>query len=213
MFTGIIEAVATVAEAAPLGGADSGKRLTLEAPFAAELGTGDSVAIDGACLTAVAIDAGRGTFAVEAIEETLRKTNLGALRPGDRANVERALEAGARLDGHFVQGHVDATGTVESVEEEDTGRLYRIGFDADFARYLIPTGSVALDGISLTVARLDREAGALTVAIIPHTYAATAIAARWAEGAAVNVEFDVIGKYVVAQEEHPQRNPEIAEVR
>ena len=210
MFTGIVEAVAPVTAAAPLGKAGSpdggGRRLTFAVPFADELGLGDSVAVNGACLTAVEIEpggaGGRGTFAVDAVEETLRKTNLGTLQAGDHVNVERALAAGARLDGHFVQGHVDTTGRIEAVEPEETGRLYTIGFDAEaFAHYLIPTGSVALDGISLTVARLDRDAGTLTVAIIPHTYEATAIAERWAEGAAVNVEFDMIGKYVAGMTE------------
>ena len=202
MFTGIIEAVATVCMVDPLGGAAAGKRLVLEVPFAGALGIGDSVAVNGVCLTAVAIDEAAGTFAVEAVEETLRKTNLGGLQAGARANVERALQAGARLDGHFVQGHVDATGTIREIEREETGRLYRVGFAPDFARYLIPTGSIALDGISLTVARLEGET--LTVAIIPHTYEATAIAERWTEGAEVNMEFDMIGKYVAAQASRPE---------
>lgn len=201
MFTGIIEAVGTVQEVVPLGSSDGGARLTLEAPFAAALSTGDSVSVNGACLTAVATDAAARTFAVETVEETLRKTNLGGLQTGAPVNLERALQAGARLDGHFVQGHVDATGHVASIEVEETGRLYRIGFDLHFASYLIPTGSVALDGISLTVARLDKDAGMLTVAIVPHTYQATAICDRWHEGAAVNMEFDMIGKYVVGEME------------
>ena len=196
MFTGIVEAVTSVADVAPLGGAEAGKRLTLKAPFAAELTPGDSVAVDGACLTAVAIDAQAGTFAVETVEETLRKTNLGTLEASARVNVERALPASGRLDGHFVQGHVDATARVLSVEPEETGRLYYLRFDPAFAHLLIPTGSVALDGISLTVARLDREAGTLAVAIIPHTYEATAIQHRWTKGTEVNLEFDLIGKYV-----------------
>jgi riboflavin synthase len=200
MFTGIIEAVASVADVTALGeeanASDGGRRLTLEVPFAGALAVGDSLAVDGACLTAVSIDERAGAVAVEAVEETLRKTTLGARTAGDRVNIERALEAGARLDGHFVQGHVDATGRVEAVTPEDTGRLYRIGFEAGFARYLIPTGSVAVDGISLTVARLDDEAAAFTVAVVPHTYEATTVAERWMEGAAVNLEFDMIGKYV-----------------
>ena len=213
MFTGIIETVAPVAGVQPMGSDEAGRRLVLEVPFAAELSVGDSVAVNGACLTAVSTDAEAGTFAVEAVEETLRKTTLGALEEGDRANVERALKAGARLDGHFVQGHVDTTGRVQSVKKEETSRRYRVGFEPEWARYLIPTGSVALDGISLTVARLDRAAGTLAVAIVPHTYEATAIAERWAEGAEVNVEFDMLGKYVVAQEQHSLRNPAASTVR
>jgi riboflavin synthase len=213
MFTGIIETVAPVAGVQPMGSDEAGRRLVLEAPFAAELSVGDSVAVNGACLTAVSTDAEAGTFTLEAVEETLRKTTLGALEEGDRANVERALKAGARLDGHFVQGHVDTTGRVQSVKKEETSRRYRVGFEPEWARYLIPTGSVALDGISLTVARLDRAAGTLAVAIVPHTYEATAIAERWAEGAEVNVEFDMLGKYVVAQEQHSLRNPAASTVR
>jgi riboflavin synthase len=213
MFTGIIETVAPVAGVQPMGSDEAGRRLVLEAPFAAELSVGDSVAVNGACLTAVSTDAEAGTFTLEAVEETLRKTTLGALEEGDRANVERALKAGARLDGHFVQGHVDTTGRVQSVKKEETSRRYRVGFEPEWARYLIPTGSVALDGISLTVARLDRAAGTLAVAIVPHTYEATAIAERWAEGAEVNVEFDMLGKYVVAQEQHSLRNPAASAVR
>ena len=213
MFTGIIETVAPVAGVQPMGSDEAGRRLVLEAPFAAELSVGDSVAVNGACLTAVSTDAEAGTFTLEAVEETLRKTTLGALEEGDRANVERALKAGARLDGHFVQGHVDTTGRVQSVKKEETSRRYRVGLEPEWARYLIPTGSVALDGISLTVARLDRAAGTLAVAIVPHTYEATAIAERWAEGAEVNVEFDMLGKYVVAQEQHSLRNPAASTVR
>lgn len=213
MFTGIIETVAPVAGVQPMGSDEAGRRLVLEAPFAAELSVGDSVAVNGACLTAVSTDAEAGTFTLEAVEETLRKTTLGALEEGDRANVERALKAGARLDGHFVQGHVDTTSRVQSVKKEETSRRYRVGFEPEWARYLIPTGSVALDGISLTVARLDRAAGTLAVAIVPHTYEATAIAERWAEGAEVNVEFDMLGKYVVAQEQHSLRNPAANTVR
>lgn len=213
MFTGIIETVAPVAGVQPMGSDEAGRRLVLEAPFTAELSVGDSVAVNGACLTAVSTDAEAGTFTLEAVEETLRKTTLGTLEEGDRANVERALKAGARLDGHFVQGHVDTTGRVQSVKKEETSRRYRVGFEPEWARYLIPTGSVALDGISLTVARLDRAAGTLAVAIVPHTYEATAIAERWAEGAEVNVEFDMLGKYVVAQEQHSLRNPAASTVR
>ncbi len=194
MFTGIIEAVGTVAAVEPLG-ADhqrGGRRLTLRAPFAGALRPDESVAIQGACQTVVRQDA--ETFDVVTIEETLRKTNFGRLKEGDAVNLERALQAGGRLDGHFVQGHVDATGTVARVEEEATNRLYTIRFEEKFAPYVIPVGSVALDGISLTVARLEENE--LTVAIIPHTYENTAISG-WEEGTAVNIEFDLVGKYVV----------------
>ena len=189
MFTGIIEEVGTVEQVEDLGG---GRRLTIGASFASALEPDESIAVNGACQTVV----GRTgeAFRVDTIEETLRKTTLGDLAPGDAVNLERPLQPNGRLDGHFVQGHVDATGTVAAVEEEETDRLYRIRFDEQFAPYLIPVGSVALDGISLTVARLEEDA--LTVAIIPHTYQKTTVS-DWKEGTRINLEFDLIGKYVI----------------
>ncbi len=189
MFTGIIETLGRVVSVRDLGG---GRRLTLAASFADELRVDQSVAVNGACQTVVAV--GEGTFDVVAVEETLRKTTLGALRPGTRVNLERAMRPDARLDGHIVQGHVDATGEVVAVERLATSTLYRIRFDASFAPYVIPVGSIALDGISLTVARLEGDT--LTVAVIPHTTALTNVD-TWRPGTRVNMEFDMIGKYVV----------------
>ncbi|MFQ5571178.1 MAG: riboflavin synthase [Rhodothermales bacterium] len=189
MFTGIIEEVGHIAAVRDLGG---GRRLTIEARMAPALRPDQSVAVNGACQTVVAVEG--STFEVVAVEETLRKTTLGTFQAGTPVNLERALQPTGRLDGHFVQGHVDATGVVTAVEKEPTSRLYRVRFDERFAPYLIPVGSVALDGVSLTVARLDERE--LTVAIIPHTYEHTIISA-WAPGTRVNMEFDMIGKYVV----------------
>jgi len=194
MFTGIIEELGTVAQVEPLGSDQAGKRLTIEAEMAPELAVDQSVSINGACQTVVEVDADASTFAVDSIEETLRKTTFGALTAGTPVNLERALQAGDRLDGHFVQGHVDATGTVVSVEREETDWLYTIQYDPQYASYLIPVGSISVDGISLTVARLGDDT--LTVAIIPHTYEETNVSSAWTEGAAVNLEFDLIGKYV-----------------
>ena len=191
MFTGIIEEIGTVTRITDLGG---GKRLTIEAAMAPELRVDQSVSINGACQTVVDVDAEASTFAVDSIEETLRKTTFGSLEVGTPVNLERALQAGDRLDGHFVQGHVDATGTVMAVEQEETDWLYTIRFDPEYASYLIPVGSIAIDGISLTVARLGDDT--LTVAIIPHTYRETNVSTAWTDGAAVNLEFDLIGKYV-----------------
>ena len=191
MFTGIIEEMGTVTQIDDLGG---GKRLTIEAEMAPALQVDQSVSINGACQTVVDVDPDAATFAVDSIEETLRKTTFGDLDTGTSVNLERALQAGARLDGHFVQGHVDATGTVTTVEREETDWLYTIRFDPQYAAYLIPVGSIAIDGISLTVARLGDDT--LTVAIIPHTYEETNVSEAWTEGAAVNLEFDLIGKYV-----------------
>jgi riboflavin synthase len=194
MFTGIIEEVGTLTAVEPLGSDRAGKRLTIEADLAPELRVDQSVSIDGACQTVVDVDPDASTFAVDSIEETLRKTTFSDLEAGAPVNLERALKAGDRLDGHFVQGHVDATGTITNVEREETDWLYTIQFDPEYAAYLIPVGSVSVDGISLTVARLDEDT--FTVAIIPHTHEVTNVAETWTEGAAVNLEFDLIGKYV-----------------
>ena len=191
MFTGIIEDVGTVGRAEPAGDSGGGRHLTIAASFAPELAVDQSVSVDGACQTVVA--AGDETFQVVTIEETLRKTTLGALEAGDRVNLERAMTPGGRFDGHFVQGHVDAAGTVARVEQEDTDRLVSVRFPERFAPNLIETGSVCIDGVSLTVARLDDEL--LTVALIPHTLQQTT-ADEWSEGASVNLEFDLLGKYV-----------------
>ena len=189
MFTGIVEAIGHVARVAPLEG---GRRLRITAPFADALRVDESVAVNGACLTVVAQDA--EAFEAVTIEETLAKTSLGDLREGDGVNLEREMRLGDRLDGHLVQGHVDATGTVASVEALADSHLVRVRYPEAFASYLIPVGSVALDGISLTVARLDDEA--LTVAVIPHTWAQTTVR-DWRPGRRVNLEFDLVGKYVV----------------
>lgn len=194
MFTGIIEEVGTVRRVDSLGGGRGGKQLEIETDMASQVSVDESVSINGACQTVVEVDAEAGTFAVDTIEETLRKTTFGSLTAGIPVNLERALRAGDRLDGHFVQGHVDATGTIVDVEVEETDRLYTIEFDPEYASYLIPVGSIAVDGISLTVARLDDDR--FTVAIIPHTYETTNVSTTWTEGAVVNLEFDLIGKYV-----------------
>jgi riboflavin synthase len=203
MFTGIIEEVGTLARAEPLGSDRAGKRLTIEAALAPDLRVDESVSINGACQTVV--DVTDGAFAVVSIEETLRKTTLGDLQEGDPVNLERALQADDRLDGHFVQGHVDTTGTVVDVEREETDWLYRVRFDDPFAAYLIPVGSIAIDGISLTVARLSGNE--LTVAIIPHTYEHTNVS-TWTAGTAVNLEFDMIGKYVVRALQQTEETPD-----
>lgn len=188
MFTGIIETVGRIEE---IESSNGGKRLRLRTSIADELHVDQSIAISGVCLTVVALPT--GCFEVVAVEETLRKTIIGDLAAGDAVNIERAVTPSTRLDGHIVQGHVDATGVVESVVEEGTGRLYTISFDRTFAPYLIPTGSIAVDGISLTIARLEESH--FTVAIIPYTYENTT-AQHWHAGGRVNLEFDLLGKYV-----------------
>ena len=198
MFTGIIEEVGQLVEVVPFGG---GRKLKIKSKFAARLKPDESVAVNGACQTVVAAD--EETFEVVAIEETLRKTTFGAFQAGMPLNLERAMPMNGRLDGHFVLGHVDATGTVVSVEQEETNWLMEIAFEDSYAPYIIPVGSITIDGISLTVARLSGNH--LTVAIIPHTYEHTNVS-TWKAGAAVNLEFDMIGKYVVRWLENSKIN-------
>lgn len=191
MFTGIIEAVGRVESVAPLAGA---RRLRLACPFAGALRVDESVAVGGVCLTVVAHD--EAAFEAVAVEETLSKTTLGRLAEGDAVNLERALAVGGRLDGHLVQGHVDTVGEVVAVEALADSHLVRVAYPEAFARLLIPRGSVAVDGVSLTVARLDDVPGTFTLALIPHTWTYTT-AATWRPGQGVNLEFDLVGKYVL----------------
>lgn len=193
MFTGIIEAIGRIEAVTPLAG---GRRLRVACPFAGALRVDESVAVEGVCLTVVAQDG--AAFEATAVEETLAKTTLGRLTAGDAVNLERALSVGGRLDGHLVQGHVDATGEIASVEALADSHLVRVRYPRDAAALLIPRGSIAVDGISLTVARLDEPEAPDTfaLAIIPHTWTHTT-AARWIAGRVVNLEFDLVGKYVV----------------
>jgi riboflavin synthase len=189
MFTGIVEAMGTVVEVADTGGK---RRLAIDAGGLAEgLGVGESVAVNGVCLTAVEV-AG-SVLAVEAVEETLARSNLGLLAEGSRVNLERPLRADGRFDGHIVQGHVDGVGRVRSVTPE--GASIRLWIDAPPAlrRYLAEKGSVAVDGVSLTVSGVDGTG--FEVVLIPHTLEVTLFGAR-RPGDAVNLEADVIAKYV-----------------
>jgi riboflavin synthase len=189
MFTGLIEATGTVRARGPVAG---GQRLTIETPLAAELALGDSVATSGVCLTVVARDA--TTWSADVSPETLRVTALGGLTEGDEVNLERPLAIGSRLGGHFVQGHVDGTGRVDAVLPEGEFYRVRISFPPQLAAYFIEKGSVAVDGISLTVAAL--AASTFDVQIIPHTWTATTL--RHAQpGTIVNLECDMVGKYVL----------------
>ncbi len=193
MFTGIIEALGTVARIDDQAGA---RRITYATPLSSELEVDDSVAINGVCQTVVACDA--SSFMTVVIEESLRKTNFGVLRVGEGVNLERSLRMGDRLDGHLVQGHTDCTGRIESVTQEDTNWLIEVSFPDEWAPYIVGRGSIALEGISLTVARLERTR--FTVAIIPYTWEHTNLHARRA-GDAVNLEFDILGKYILRREE------------
>jgi riboflavin synthase len=189
MFTGLVEEGGVIASVAP-GGASA--RLVIAASAVLDgLRTGDSVAVNGACLTAVEVT-GDG-FAVDAVAETLRRTNLGALGPGDRVNLERPMRLGDRLDGHLVQGHVDGVGTVAAARPEGESTVLEVTAPPDLLRYVVEKGSVAVDGVSLTVAA--RLPDGFSVALIPHTMAVTTLGPQ-AVGRAVNLEVDVVAKYV-----------------
>ena len=194
MFTGIIEDIGRIVRVEPQGG---GTRIVIRTSLAGTLRPDQSVSVNGCCQTVVETSA--DTFSAVAVEETLAKTTLGSFIEGGEVNLERAMRPDMRLDGHIVQGHVDATGDILHVERLETSRLVRVAFDASFAPYVIPVGSVAIDGISLTIARLGGSGGdgrhELTVSIIPHTLDLTT-ARTWDVGARVNLEFDMIGKYV-----------------
>jgi riboflavin synthase len=187
VFTGIIETVGTVRAAEPLG---AGRRLTLEAPWAADLARGESVAVDGACLTVV--EAGAEAFSVEAVRETVRVTTIGAWSPGRRVHLERALAVGDRLGGHLVQGHVDCVGTVQAMERQGENRYIEVALP-EGRELAAPRGSIAVNGVSLTV--LDVVPEGVRLSIVPHTWAVTALSAL-APGEGVNVEYDLIARYV-----------------
>lgn len=190
MFTGIVEEVGRVADVAPRG---SGSRLRIEAGKVVEgLREGDSVAVQGVCLTAVEI--GSSGFSADVSRETLERSTLGEARAGTPVNLERAVAASGRLGGHIVQGHVDGTGVIRTLEERSGGDWWlEVEAPGELARYLVYKGSIAVDGISLTVARV--EGPVFAVALIPHTWANTALRAARV-GQRVNLETDVLAKYV-----------------
>jgi riboflavin synthase len=189
VFTGIVGEMGSI-EA--ISATSEGARIRLSAPETApECAIGDSVAIDGCCLTVVA--GGGGALEFDAVAETLRRTTLGSLRPGDRVNVEAAMRMGDRLGGHWVQGHVDGVGTVTAVEPDGDGVAVTFAAPAAILRTTIEKGSMCVAGVSLTVTACDDETFA--VALIPHTRAVTTLG-RLAPGARVNLEADLVGKYV-----------------
>ncbi|HET9689557.1 MAG TPA: riboflavin synthase [Acidimicrobiales bacterium] len=184
MFTGIVEEVGTLRSAEAAG--EGGARLSFTAATVlADAAIGDSIAVNGCCLTVVAM--GDGWWAADAVAETLGRTNLGALAPGDPVNLERPLRLDGRLGGHLVQGHVDAVGTVITAAPD-----LRVRAPADVLRYVVAKGSITVDGTSLTV--VDVLDDGFTVAIIPHTAAATVLGTK-GPGAPVNLEVDVVAKY------------------
>ena len=185
MFTGIVEEIGIVKSAQP-------NKLAIAAKKVIEgIKLGDSIAVNGACLTITALDG--AAFAVDVMPETLRRTNLGLLRPRDGVNLERGLAIGARMGGHFVQGHVDGTGRVISMIPEEGAVLMRVAAASEIMGYLVEKGFIAVDGVSLTI--ISRDATSFTVSLVAYTRENT-ILGRKKPGDVVNIEVDVLAKYV-----------------
>ncbi|MFN3393053.1 MAG: riboflavin synthase [Candidatus Thermochlorobacter sp.] len=193
MFTGIIKDIGIVKNVAQRG---NGLRLRIEyhSEDMSDLAVDESVCLSGACQTVVAVQ--DNTFEVDTVEETLKKTTLGSWRVGTKVNLERALRASDRMGGHYVQGHVDCVGEILELRKLSASWLCKIMFEPQFEPYIVPVGSIAVDGISLTVADLQRNV--FSVAIIPYTYQHTTLKERKA-GDKVNLEFDILGKYIAKQ--------------
>lgn len=188
MFTGLVEAIGEIAEVKPTPG---GVRLRVATELSPDLSNGDSLAVDGVCLTIVSADAG-GVYA-DVSPVTARLTTLGRVERGTRVNLERPLRADARLGGHFVQGHVDATGTVDDLRREGDSYWLTVKFPGSLAPYIVRKGSIAVDGVSLTVAGVDDRR--FDVQVVPYTWSATTFHLR-RSGDSVNLECDILGKYV-----------------
>jgi riboflavin synthase len=197
MFTGLIETVATVAR---VDAVPSGYRLRLDTPLAAELQLGESVTVDGVCLTVTARDA--AGWEADVGPETARVTTLGTFTPGRRVNLERSMRADSRFGGHLVQGHVDATGTVAAIRPDGESHWIDVAFPERLSPLLVPKGSVALNGVSLTIATLEQAR--FSVMIIPFTWDHTSLS-DLGPGALVNLECDMVGKYVARAAEWYRR--------
>lgn len=189
MFTGLVECTGRVLELTPI---EQGARYTLEIPFADELALGDSVAVNGCCLTVDRIDGKRVEF--DLLTQTLRVTSLGQLKPGSICNLERAMGGSGRFGGHFVMGHVDTTGEVVSITPVGQDHCVRVRIPSEYTRYTIDKGSIAIDGISLTIANII-DGNILEFWITPHTWQRTNMHA-YAPGTIVDIEVDMIAKYV-----------------
>ena len=190
MFTGLIEEMGVVQTVRSSG---QGKSITIKSSkeFLKDTKVDDSISVSGTCLTVVRKT---GTsFTAEAVEETLKKTSIGSLKTGSKVNLERALRFSDRLGGHFVLGHIDTTGTITSIAKKTLSWLFEVEYDGKFQKYVIPVGSIAIDGISLTVA--EKKEGKVVLSIIPHTMEKTTFGIKKV-GDKVNIEFDYFGKYI-----------------
>ena len=190
MFTGIIEEIGRVRGVRHLG---NGRRFEIAASAALrDIAEGDSIAVNGVCLTVTEFT--RDSFTVEAVEETVKKSTLGSFTSGTEVNLERALRADGKLGGHFVQGHVDFTSEVTGIERRAESWMVAIAFPQEASANIIPMGSIGIDGVSLTIA--EKDAGNFRVSVIPHTWGHT-LFRGYARGTKVNLELDMIGKYVL----------------
>ncbi len=191
MFTGIIEDIGTIET---ITRSEQGARLEIALPgFAAELNAGESVAVNGCCLSVTTHS--HSTAAFDILAQTLRVTNLGNLREGDAVNLERALRADSRISGHFVQGHIDTTAEIIAIEPVGNDHRLEIKLAAEFSRYLAPKGSIAVDGISLTAAEINDDSRSFTCWITPLTHSVTTLNSRKI-GQLVNLEFDMLAKHL-----------------
>ncbi len=188
MFTGLVQGLGQVVAVDETA---DGVRLAIATPLAADLAEGDSIAVNGVCLTAVEPTPER--FAADVMNETLRRSSLAAATTGARVNLELALRAADRLGGHIMQGHVDGLGTVESVEQDGFARVVRVAAPPELLRYVVEKGSIAIDGVSLTVSAVDERS--LSVSLIPETLDRTSLGSA-VPGRTVNLEVDVLAKYV-----------------
>jgi riboflavin synthase len=189
MFTGIVSHTGKVATIKKIEG---GKELSIKCSFSKDTHIDESIAVNGVCLTVVSFN--DQVFSVQCVDETLRKTSLGELNIGDTVNLERSLTLEKAIEGHIVQGHVDTTGTLKKIQKDGADLLITVQFPEEYIDYVVGRGSVAIDGISLTVARNDGNE--FMVAIIPYTWENTNLITRQ-EGDSVNLEFDIFGKYIV----------------
>jgi riboflavin synthase len=190
MFTGLVQDLGTIGAAERDG---DGARLVIATALAPAIEEGDSVAVNGVCLTATAVDRAGGAFAVDVMHETLARSSLGQAAPGRRVNLELSLRASDRLGGHIVQGHVDGLGEVRAVRADGFARVVTIGAPAELLRYVVEKGSIAVDGVSLTVVAVDEES--FGVSLIPETLERTTLGEA-APGTPVNLEVDLVAKYV-----------------
>lgn len=204
MFTGIIEGTAKVSSVSKIKkGADTLLRIRL-GKLSRGLKAGDSVSVSGACLTVTRLSKGDAEF--QLVAETVRRTNLGTLAPDDKVNIERSLKVGERLEGHFVLGHVDGTGIIKDIIEKQTETTIWIKLGGELAKMAVPKGSIAVDGVSLTI--VDVKGDLISISLIPHTLKVTTLGLK-AIGDLVNIETDILGKYVLQNRSKEWQRPDV----